>query len=101
VGSFTTKGLEIQRSGSTLTILKEGTIQKCVSSVSQVTYSSKLQKEKSQNIMVITERCVFEIHNGHLILTEIADGVDIQKDIVEQMQFIPEISDPLIPLVWD
>ncbi len=101
VGSFTTKGLEIQRSGSTLSILKEGTVQKCVSSVSQITYSPKLQEEKSQEIIIITERCVFEIHKGHLILTEVADGVNLQKDILDQMEFVPDIAHPLIPLLWD
>lgn len=101
VGSFTTKGLEIQRKDNTLSILKEGTIQKCVSSVSQITYSPKLQKEKSQDIIIITERCVFEVQNGHLMLTEIANGIDLQKDILNQMDFIPEVADPLIPLLWD
>lgn len=45
--------------------------------------------------MYVTERCVFELTGEGLLLTEIAPGVDLQKDILEQMDFCPLISENL------
>jgi propionate CoA-transferase len=39
----------------------------------------------------MTERCVFEKVKEGLMLTEIAPGVDLQKDILDQMEFKPII----------
>jgi acyl CoA:acetate/3-ketoacid CoA transferase len=36
---------------------------------------------------IITERAVFEVAAQGLMLTEIAKGVDVKKDILEQMEF--------------
>jgi hypothetical protein len=35
------------------------------------------------------ERAVFEVAAEDLVLTELADGVDIRKDILDQMEFAP------------
>ena len=41
--------------------------------------------------MYITERCVFIRDERGVVLSEIADGIDIQKDILDQMEFTPVI----------
>lgn len=100
VGAFTAKKLKIRMDAGTLSIISEGSIQKFVPEVSQITYSSDCQKEKSQKITIITERCVFEVKNSRLILTEIASGIDLQKDILNQMGFKPELADNIIRMKW-
>ena len=42
--------------------------------------------------MYITERCVFELKDDGLHLTEIAPGVDLQKDILDLMDFTPKMD---------
>jgi propionate CoA-transferase len=37
----------------------------------------------------VTERAVFEMTGEGLVLREIAPGIDLQKDILDQMDFIP------------
>ena len=37
----------------------------------------------------MTERAVFEMTEQGLVLKEIAPGVDLQKDILDQMDFVP------------
>ena len=98
VGSFTTKGLEINYNNSQLSILQEGNIQKFVGKISHITFSSKSQKEVTKEIIIITERCVFIVRNRKLVLVEIAEGIDIDRDILDQMAFKPMISENLIKM---
>lgn len=79
VGSFTAKGLEISQDQNKLTILNEGNIRKAVKSVDEITYSPKIQKENDQEILIITERCVFSVENNQVELIEIAKGIDLKK----------------------
>lgn len=43
----------------------------------------------------MTERAVFELTEGGIMLTEIAPGIDLKKDILDQMEFTPIISGQL------
>ena len=97
VGSFTAKGLEISQNQNKLTILNEGNIRKAVKSVDEITYSPKIQKENNQQILIITERCVFSVENNQVELIEIAKGIDLKKDILDQMSFEPIIHKQLKP----
>ena len=45
--------------------------------------------------MFITERAVLKLINGKMTVTEIAPGVDLEKDILGQMDFRPEIAEDL------
>ena len=92
VGAFTTKGLELSIDNDELSIDNEGEIIKAVNSVDEITFSPKLQKEYGHKILIITERCIFEIKNNKVILIEIAQGIDLKKDILNQMEFEPEIN---------
>ena len=53
-------------------------------------------------MLYITERCVFRLTNDGLELTEIAPGVDLERDILARMDFRtlirkePELMDPRI-----
>jgi propionate CoA-transferase len=44
---------------------------------------------------VVTERAVFELCENGFKLIEIAPGINLEKDILEQMEFMPEISHEL------
>ena len=48
-----------------------------------------------QKAVYVTERAVFELTKDGLILTEVAPGVDVEKDILAQMEFKPVISPDL------
>jgi propionate CoA-transferase len=95
VGSFTAKGLDVINDSNGINIKNEGTIKKAVKSVDEITYSPKMQKESGQEIRIITERCVFSIENNRVTLIEIANGVDLKEDILDQMDFRPQISENL------
>ena len=89
------KGLELRYENGKLQIVSEGVIKKFVAKVAQVSFSGEVAAETSQPALYVTERCVFELSGDGLILTEIAPGVDLEKDILGQMGFKPIIAKDL------
>lgn len=77
-----------------LQVIDPGNARKFLKEVEQITFSGQYAKP-CQQILYVTERCVFEMQNGKMVLTEIAPGMDLQKDILEEMDFTPEISPDL------
>lgn len=91
-GTFTAKGLKTEVRDGKLSILQEGQIHKLVKHVDQVTFSGIYAQNTNQPVLYITERAVFELTGGKVMLTEIAPGIDLEKDILANMDFTPEIS---------
>lgn len=87
--TFTTGGLETSITDGKLTIVKEGRNPKFVSAVEQITFNSQYAKRRNQEVLFVTERAVFKATENGILLTEIAPGVDLQKDILDQMPFRP------------
>lgn len=94
-GTFTASGLQASCENGKLRIQQEGSVKKFKKSVEQITFSAKNAYKNQQRVLYITERAVFELIDGLLTLTEIAPGIDLQKDIIDQMEFTPYISDNL------
>ena len=46
----------------------------------------------------MTERAVFELHEGRMILTELAPGIDLERNVLAQMEFTPVVAEPLAPM---
>jgi propionate CoA-transferase len=94
-GTFTTAGLQIDASENGLSIVKEGKVRKFVNDAEQITYPVRDGViSRGQRAQIVTERAVFEVTAEGLALTEVAKGVDVRKDILEQMEFSPvSVSD--------
>lgn len=94
-GTLTAKGLEVKVNEGSLEIVKEGASKKFVDSVEQITFSGKYALKVNQPVLYITERAVFELKDDGLHLVEIAPGIDINKDILDLMDFKPIIDEDL------
>lgn len=92
---FKAKGFKGVIENQELHIEQEGQVPKFVDSVEQITFNGALAGEKGQEVIIVTERCVFMLKKEGLVLTEIAPGVDLEKDILNQMEFEPVICDSL------
>ena len=95
VGTFTAGGLDFQIEDGKAAVVQEGKSTKFVDGeVEHVTFSGKYSIKRSQTAIYITERCVFRLTEKGMVLTEIAPGIDLQKDILDQMGFAPVIDEP-------
>ena len=94
-GTFTAGGTKIEIENGKLHILQEGKIKKFKNTVQQITYSGEYGASIGQKVLYVTERAVFQMTENGLMLIEIAPGVDIEKDILNQMEFKPLISENL------
>lgn len=92
MGTFTTGGIRVAIENGNVRILQEGKIQKFVKDCDQITFCSRFSEERRQDVYYITERCVFMLKNGRLELTEVAPGIDIERDILAHMGFTPEMG---------
>lgn len=95
VGTFTTGGLEVTIEGGRLHIVKEGSVAKFVEEVAEISFSGRMARERGQQVKYITERAVFELIDGVVTLTEVAEGIDPEKDVLSHMGFEPAVASEL------
>jgi propionate CoA-transferase len=91
-GTFTAGGLQVLSGDGTLRIESEGRSRKVRAAVEQVTFSGRRAQQSAQKVLYVTERCVFELGPGGLVLTEIAPGVDLARDVLSQMDVEPQVG---------
>ena len=91
-------GAKLSVSNGKLVIEKEGKLKKLVEAVEHVTFSGPRAIAQGQDITYVTERCVLKLTPEGLLLTEIAPGVDLQTQVLDQSEF-PFIVSPDLRLM--
>ena len=82
--------IEVKENG--IKILQDGPITKFVQDVYKISFSSYQASKYGQEIIYVTERAVFKLNGTELVLVETAPGIDIDKDILEKMEFKPQMA---------
>ncbi len=93
--TFNTKGLDVEEQDGRVIIKNNGELPKFVDQVAGISFSAKRARANGQRVLYVTERCVFELGQKGLRLTEVYPGVDMEKDILSLLPFPVEI-DPLL-----
>jgi propionate CoA-transferase len=99
VGTFTAGDLQVTVTDGQLQIQSEGTQRKFVQLVEHRTFSGREALRRGQTVLYVTERCVFRlagaVESPELELVELAPGIDLQRDVLAHMDFVPRISEQL------
>jgi len=95
MGSFSAGGAEVAVRDGALHIVTEGRVTKFVERVGQVTFSGPHAARRKQDVLYVTERCVFRLTGAGLELAEIAPGIDLERDVLRHLPFRPVVSQPV------
>jgi acyl CoA:acetate/3-ketoacid CoA transferase len=96
-GTFDAKGTELRVGGGRLEIRRHGEVTKLVAKVEQITYSGSVALKSAQDVVYVTERAVFRLRAEGLVLTEVAPGIDVRRDVLARMKFAPLVPrDPAV-----
>ena len=97
---FFNAGAKMDIRDGKLQIEKEGKVKKLVREVEQISFSGKRAVMQKQDITYITERCVMKLAPEGVVVTEIAPGVDLQANVLDQAEF-PLIVSPSLKAMDD
>lgn len=94
-GTLTAAGLKETVANGKLTIDQEGKVNKFVDKVEAITFSGKEALKEGHEVWYVSERAVFKLTEEGLLLTEIAPGVDLEKDVLAHIDFDIKVSPDL------
>ena len=80
-------GAAMHLKNGNLVVDKEGKQRKLVNAVQHITFSGPRAVRQGQDITYITERCVMKLTPKGIVVTEIAPGLDFERDLQSQSEF--------------
>ncbi|MNR06248.1 Acetate CoA-transferase YdiF [compost metagenome] len=100
MGTLTAGGLEIRAEDDQLRIVREGRVKKIVPEVSHLSFNGPYVASLGVPVLYVTERAVFEMRadahgEARLTLVEIAPGMDLQRDVLDQCATPVAVADDL------
>ena len=90
--SLTAGDIAVTLAQGSLKITREGRHPKFMSSIRHVCFHAPTALQRGQQVLYVTERAVFDLTPGGLRLIEIAQGIEAERDIFQQMGFRPLIA---------
>ena len=90
-----TAGAKVAIGDGRLQVLADSATRRFVRALQQRTFSGAYAHSRGQQVHYLTERAVFRLTDAGLLLTEIAPGVDLDRDVLAHMDFVPAIAPDL------
>jgi propionate CoA-transferase len=97
-GFMTAGGLELSIESGRMTIVQEGRSKKFVPNLEHISFSGKNARDKQQQVMFVTERCVIELRGGELWVVEVAPGIDLERDVLGQADVPLHVAGTVKPM---
>jgi acyl CoA:acetate/3-ketoacid CoA transferase len=97
-GTLRAGGLDIRVEDGSIRIVRDGRFPKFVTRTQQVTFNGELAAKAGQEVWYFTERGVFRLTPEGLLLTEVAPGIDVERDIQARVEFPLRLSPDVRPM---
>lgn len=94
-GAFTAGPSNLKVGEEGLKIVQDGPTLKFVKSVYKSLFSGREATKFEKEVLYVTERAVFSLSKGRVVLEEVAPGVDLERDVLGKMEFEPQVSPKL------
>lgn len=94
-GTLAAKGVQLHTGDGRMSVLRQGGVRKLVRKVDQITFSGPQALRRDQQVLYLTERASFRLTPAGVELFEIAPGIDLQRDVLDQMDFTPRLAPQL------
>ena len=91
-GTLAAKGVKLQTGDGQMRVLAQGGVKKLVKKVDQITFSGPQSLVRGQTVLYLTERASFRLTTQGLELFELAPGIELQRDVLDQMAFSPILA---------
>jgi propionate CoA-transferase len=88
-------GAKLSVDGRKLHIEREGKIAKLVGKVDHVSFAGARGIRQGQHVTYVTERCVMELRGDGVTVTEIAPGIELERDVLKQADFPLKVAPDL------
>lgn len=98
LGTFTAGRPRVAAATGGPGLICTGPVQKFVANVRDIVFSGHRARAAGQDVLYITERCVFRLVAEGLELIEVAPGIDIERDVLALMGFRPIIRKDPAPM---
>ena len=96
-GAFSAGG-KVAVVDGTLKVISRGRVSKFVPRLQQLTFNARSRRNRVESLTYVTERAVFVRKETGLVLTEIAPGIDIRRDVLDEIPFRVEVDGLLKPM---
>ena len=97
-GPFAAGRQDIAVGDGVLTIREDGKAAKFVPEVEHVTFSGRMARERGQDVTFVTERCVMRVLDDGLTVTEIAPGIDVERDVLGRVEIPLRVAPDMRPM---
>ena len=91
-GTLRAGGLQVTGQDGRLEINAEGNTPRAVSDIQGVCFNGERMRSQGKTVHYITERAVFRLTDDGVELCEVAPGIDIDRDVLGRMSFVPKLA---------
>ena len=85
-------GARVALNGEGIRIEREGRSSKIVEQVGQVSFCGRRAIMQGQDVTYVTERCVMRLTAGGPTVTEVAPGIDLERDVLAQADIALKVA---------
>jgi len=93
-GTFSA-GAKVSIADGTVKVVSRGEIAKFVPRLQQLTFNARSSCNRVESLTYITERAVFERKGTGLVLTEAAPGIDVRRDVLDEIPFHVSVDEQM------